>query len=372
MVAKKISILGIRGIPARHGGFETFAECLSLYLIEKGWEVTVYCQEDVGNTITESSWNSIRRVHIPVRQSGALGTMVFDAKAIKHALGEKRLFLTLGYNTAIFNVVQRVRGQINIINMDGIEWRRHKWGAVAKIWFWLNERVGCWIGNHLVADHPKIADHLATRVSRKKITMIPYGGDEVVEADVSSLRNFGVEPDGYSVIIARPEPENSILQMVRAFSSKKRGHTLVVLGNFSPDENAYHKQVMDSASSEVKFVGAIYDSVQVRALRFFCRYYLHGHQVGGTNPSLVEGLAAQCAVIAHDNHFNRWVAGQGASYFSDESDCSLLFDRILNDTAAVSDMKSASYQRYISLFTWQHVLGEYEALLSHWQTKVKA
>lgn len=181
-------------------------------------------------------------------------------------------------------------------------------GLIVKTWFWLNERAGCWIGNHLVADHPKIKEHLATRVSADKITMIPYGGDEVLEASESLLNPYGLLPNQFSVIIARPEPENSFLEMVRAFSCKPRNHKLVVLGNFTPDTNQFHKAVMSAASEEVVFPGAIYDAPVVQAFRFYARFYLHGHRVGGTNPSLVEALGAGCAVIAHDNHFNRWVA----------------------------------------------------------------
>lgn len=168
----KISILGTRGIPAQHGGFESFAEKLSLYLAKLGWQVTVYCQETGNGDIWESEWKGVQRIHVPVRQDGALGTIIFDLKATVYALQYDGLFLTLGYNTAVFNLLQRIRGQTNVINMDGIEWRRDKWGVIAKTWFWLNERIGCWVGNHLVADHPRIKDHLATRVSADKITKI--------------------------------------------------------------------------------------------------------------------------------------------------------------------------------------------------------
>ncbi|MNJ56354.1 hypothetical protein D3C77_518960 [compost metagenome] len=250
--------------------------------------------------------------------------------------------------------------------MDGIEWRRDKWGAIAKTWFWLNERAGCWIGNHLIADHPKIKSHLATRVREKKITMIPYGGDEVVSADANLLLPYGIEPGAFSVVIARPEPENSFLEMVRAFSSTPRQHKLVVLGNFTPNTNNFHRQVMSAASDEVVFPGAIYHAAVVQALRFFSRFYLHGHRVGGTNPSLVEALGAGCAVIAHDNHFNRWVAGAGAFYFKDESACAALFDILLKDDQAVSRMRAASKARFQERFTWDRVLREYEDLLISW------
>lgn len=369
MSNKHLIILGIRGIPAQHGGFETFAEKLSLYLVKLGWRVTVYCQESEGNSVSESQWEGVRRIHIPVNQTGSAATIVFDWKSVQCSAKENGLFLTLGYNTAIFNWLQRLRGQTNIINMDGIEWRRNKWSPVAKAWFWLNERAGCLIGNHLIADHPKIKEHLATRINENKISMIPYGGDEVVAADPSLLEKLGLKPNQFSVVIARPEPENSILEIVRAFSSKARAHKLVVLGKFHPDKSEYHRLVMAAASTEVIFPGAIYEAPIVQALRFFARCYIHGHTVGGTNPSLVEALGAGNAVIAHDNHFNRWVAGPNAAYFKDEGECEKIFDRLLSDDDAIIKMQEASKQRFHERFTWEQVLSEYEALLTQWHPK---
>ncbi|WP_455230116.1 DUF1972 domain-containing protein [Geopseudomonas aromaticivorans] len=365
----KLLILGTRGVPAQHGGFESFAEKLSLFLVEKGWDVTVYCQEVGWGAVSESVWQGVRRIHIPVRQSGAVGTIVFDWRATCHALSQNGLFLTLGYNTAIFNLLQRLKGQTNIINMDGIEWRRDKWGMLAKSWFWLNERAGCWIGNHLVADHPRIREHLATRVSAEKITMIPYGAENVSDADASLLLPYGIEPGRFSVIIARPEPENSLLEMVRAFSLVRRGHKLVVLGNFRPESNLYHREVLAAASDEVIFPGAIYDAPIVHALRFYSRFYLHGHRVGGTNPSLVEAMGAGCAVIAHDNPFNRWVAGVDAAYFVDEPACAELLESLLTDDAAIARMKAASSARFAERFTWDQVLREYEDMLVAWSDR---
>ncbi|MCY1275675.1 hypothetical protein D9M68_268280 [compost metagenome] len=367
----ELHILGTRGIPAKHGGFETFAERLSLHLAKKGWKVHVYCQELGSGKTSTSQWKGINLVHIPVKGDGTLGTIIFDWKATLHATKQQGLFLTLGYNTAIFNVIQRIFRQTNVINMDGIEWRRDKWGVLAKTWFWLNERAGCWIGNHLVADHPKIREHLATRISSDKITMIPYGADKLIDADIDLLSTYSIAPYGYSIIIARPEPENSVLEIVRSFSQKKRNHKLVVLGNFSLDKNKFHRRVVDAASDEVIFPGAIYDAPVVQALRFYSRFYLHGHRVGGTNPSLVEALGAGCAVIAHDNHFNRWVAGPGAAYFSDEATCARLFDHLLENTVALEQMKSSSLEKYHERFTWDQVLSEYEELLSNWHPKAQ-
>ncbi|CAM3945651.1 DUF1972 domain-containing protein [Vreelandella rituensis] len=365
----RLFILGTRGIPASHGGFETFVEKLAPYLVSHGWEVVVYCQESGKGSISETEWRGVRRIHIPVNQEGAAGTIIFDWKVTWNAFRQKGLFLTLGYNTAVFNLMQRLGSQINLINMDGIEWRRDKWGPLAKTWFWLNERAGCWVGNHLVADHPEIKRHLASRVSESKITMIPYGGDDVKSADEELLAPFDLEPRQFSIIIARPEPENSFLEMVRAFSSCQRNHKLVVLGSFTPQKNAFHRQVMEAASDEVIFPGAIYDAPIVQALRHFSYLYLHGHRVGGTNPSLVEALGAGCAVMAHDNHFNRWVAGAGAMYFKDEAGCAGLFDTLLENNDKVESMRAASKQQFYEYFTWEQVLQEYEKLLLKWLEK---
>ena len=365
MTEKTISILGTRGIPAAHGGFETFAEHLALYLVKQGWQVTVYCQEEGVGPIFEDVWQGVRRVRIPILASGAKGTIFFDRKSTMHAAGEPGLILTLGYNTAVFCVLYRLSGHKNLINMDGIEWHRQKWGAIAKTWFWLNDWAGCWLGNHLIADHPKIAQHLATRVNETKITMIPYGADAVESADVDLLAQYLLAPNRYAILIARAEPENSILEVVRAWSRRRRGMQLVVLGKYDP-AHTYQRAVKEAASDEVRFIGAVYDKATVAALRFYARLYIHGHQVGGTNPSLVESLGAGNAVLAHDNPFNRWVAADGAHYFGNEDECASVLDVLLENGDDIMRMKQAGKFRFLQAFTWAKVLGEYEALLLTW------
>ncbi|SEQ89726.1 Glycosyltransferase involved in cell wall bisynthesis [Nitrosomonas sp. Nm51] len=360
---KTLRILGTRGIPAQHGGFETFAEHFALFLVKKGWRVIVYCQEDAGTDTTCSEWEGIERVHIPVSQSGAFGTIVFDWKVTVHAAAHKDLLLTLGYNTAVFCVLFRLKGLTNLINMDGIEWKRGKWSLMARTWLYLNERAGCWLGNHLVADHPEIENHLATRVSRQKITMLPYGSDALTDCDAALLDAYGLQPGQYALVIARPEPENSILEIVMAFSRHIRRKKLMVLGDFDKASPAYREQVFAAASGEVVFPGAIYDAATVQALRYFATAYVHGHQVGGTNPSLVEALGAGSPVIAHDNKFNRWVAGPDNLYFENVDRCCELFDRIFADQDLCNAIRAANQQRHRTLFTWDTINQQYLQLI---------
>lgn len=362
---KTLRILGTRGLPAAHGGFETFAEHLALFLVARGWRVVVYCQDEGSGPVFEDTWHGVERVHIPVSQSGPKGTIVFDWQATAHAAKHPDLCLTLGYNTAVFCALLRLKGIPNLINMDGIEWSRMKWGPVAKLWFWLNDWAGCWLGNHLVADHPQIKVHLESRVSARKITTIPYGADAVVTSPVEPVLALGLEPGQFLTVIARPEPENSLLEIVQGFSAKPRGLQLVVLGNYS-DGNVYHRAVKAAASAEVRFVGAIYDKSVVQALRFHSAAYVHGHQVGGTNPSLVEALGAGNAVIAHDNRFNRWVVGDGALYFNGADSFARCMDKLAANPTKLNALRQHGLHRFNEAFTWPDVLRQYEVLLNRY------
>jgi glycosyltransferase involved in cell wall biosynthesis len=267
--------------------------------------------------------------------------------------------MVLGYNGAAFLPLLRLAGRQLITNMDGVEWKRPKWPLPVRAWFYLNEWIAAWTSQRLVADHPEIANHLETRRSREATVVIPYGGDPVERASLAPLEKFGLAPGRYLISIARIEPDNNIATMVRAFSARRRGVKLVVLGKLEAD-NPYHKEVRAAASDEVIFPGAIYDPQVVRSLRRHARAYLHGHTVGGTNPSLVEALWAGNAVIAHANGYNRWTAGAAAVFFNDASTCEAAISRLLADDLLVARLGAAARARAADAFQWSDVLAAYE------------
>ena len=358
-----INILGIRGIPAAHGGFETFAAQLAPWLVAHGHTVTVYCQEDDGEAGPwTDEWNGIERVHFCPKRGGAAGTMEFDLACVRHVLNRPGIDLVLGYNTAVFNILQRFKRRKIMMNMDGIEWKRAKWSLLAKIWFFINEVAGANICHVPIADHPEIARHVRAR-SLNKPVMIPYGSDRIDDADPKHAIELGLTPDRYLVSIARVEPENSILEVVKAFSALDTDAKFLVLGKFQED-NAYHNEVLAAAGENVIFPGAIYEPDIVSALRFHARAYVHGHQVGGTNPSLVEALGAGNAVIAHDNRFNRWVAGDAQFYFSDIASCQEQMRSVLETGTGLETEKAAARQRHQDAFRWEDILQQYETALA--------
>ncbi len=360
---KTVRFLGTHGVPANYGGFETAAENIARYLVARGWRVIVYCQAEGTGPIVEDVWNGIERVIIPVDLPSWRGTSRFDWLSIIHACQFRDMCLTFGYNTAIYNLRQRFLGIPNIINMDGIEWSRARWGALERTILYVNEKFALFLGDHLVADHPEIAKYLRKRVSGKRISTITYGADPLPYAPIEPLEALGLERRRYLTLIARPIPENSILDLIRAFSARQRNQKLVVLGNIVPDEDQYHRKIVNAASNEVCFAGPIYEKSAVQALRFHSTGYLHGHTVGGTNPSLVESMAAGSPVVAHDNKFNRWVAGDGALYFGSVESADEQISRLLEDRELRCRMRKSLLARFEREFTWEHVAAQYEQLL---------
>jgi len=357
-----VRMLGTRGVPASHGGFETAADNIARYLVARGWRVVVYCQVQGKGDITTDTWEGIERVLVPVEDTEWRGTAVFDLRAARHAAKHRDVCLTFGYNTAGFNLLQRVRRVPNIFNMDGIEWKRERWGLGKRAAFLVNERLACWMGDHLIADHPVILEHLAQHADPERITMIAYGAPAITDAPTEPVTALGLDAGGYSTVVCRPVAENSLLEIVRAFSATRRDHALAVLGNFRR-EMPYEAEVLDAAGPEVLFPGAVYEPDAIAAVRFHSRAYVHGHTVGGTNPSLVEAMGAGNPVIAHDNVYNRWVAGPEARFFDSRASLTAEFDEVLPDDEVLDRMGRASRARHAAEFTWDRIASQYEDLL---------
>jgi glycosyltransferase involved in cell wall biosynthesis len=350
-------------VPATHGGFETFADHLSRYLVARGWDVTVYCQHEGRGRPYRDDWRGVTRVIVPVSASGAAGTVQFDVVSTALSLRDRGVHLVLGYNTAFLNSALRLAGRRVVMNMDGLEWKRGKWSAAQRTWLRANEFIGAKTAQHLVADHPRIAEHLTGLRQARAITTIPYGSDSVTAADEAVPRRLGLEPGEYYLTVARIEPENSLLEIVTALSGGPEAKRVVVLGPFDPAGNGYHASIAAAAGPNCSFPGPVYEPTEVQALRFHAFAYVHGHTVGGTNPSLVEAMGAGNAVLAHDNDFNRWVAADGASYFRDAESLRAAASALEADPVTVRGMADANRARHASTFTWETVLAQYESVL---------
>jgi glycosyltransferase involved in cell wall biosynthesis len=289
--------------------------------------------------------------------------MKFDWRCTSHAKDQPGVALVLGYNTAVLGILLRAAGKPLFTNMDGIEWKRAKWPFHGRVWLYLNEWLGALSSTRLIADHPEIARHLARRRAARDIVMIPYGADPVLVASDTAVRELGLTPSKYMLSIGRIEPENNILPMIRSFVSRPGKFQFVCIGKLEPENNLYHASVIKAADGRVIFPGAIYEADRVKALRFYAGAYCHGHSVGGTNPSLVEALGSGNVIIAHDNCYNRWVAGDDQFYFSSDADCAAAFDVVEAGGELVEQAKFAARKRFDLAFHWGPILEEYLALM---------
>ena len=357
----KLAILGARGIPARYGGFETFAEQIAVRLVERGHEITVFC-EATENALEEHKGVKLR--YVLARNFGPLTTIAYDAACLWQTRSSFDVIYMLGYGSSAFCWLPRLWGTEVWINMDGLEWARSKWGAVARFYFRCAEKIAMRTANRIVADAAAIEANLASRHKRMPpCDVIPYGCELLDNARVEELAPLGLTARSYYLVVCRFEPENHVREIVEGFLASKSHAKLVLVGD-DKRTSKYVQLLRRYVDERLVFAGAIYDKAKIQALRYFCRAYLHGHSVGGTNPSLLEAMGCGNVVIAHDNPFNREVLGPSALFFSGPCEVATAIDAVDLGAMDLAALKSAVIHRVGQYYTWDRITDHYCELLS--------
>jgi glycosyltransferase involved in cell wall biosynthesis len=321
--------------------------------------VTVFCETD--EVRQPDRWQGVERIFLARRFGGAAGTIAYDLESFRR-VRPGSVALLFGYGTAIFQPLLRARRVPHAVNMDGIEWKRAKWGHAARWWLRLNEALAARVADVLIADHPEIALSIQTRFGRVP-EMIAYGVELPVTAarpDPSHPLLERYPPDGFDLVIARPEPENQIRLLLEGWQASGAACPLLVVGLFGSTD--YGRALMADFPT-AHFAGPIYDMPVLDCLRRRARTYLHGHSVGGTNPSLIEAMAAGALVVAHDNRFNRWVLGEGGLYFRDARDLAAILASPPTGVARAAHL-AAARARCEADFLWPHILARYETVVA--------
>ena len=358
----KIGIAGTRGIPNAYGGFEQFAEYLARGLHERGHEVWVYNSSD--HPYRQEEWNGIRIVHCKDLEPsiGTAGQFAYDFFCIMDA--RKRnydVLLQLGYTSSSIWHRWWPGNCPNIINMDGLEWKRSKYNAFTQRFLRKAEAWAAEHGDLLIADSIGIKEYLLKEYG-KPSTYIPYGADIFEDFDSSALSNLGVTPQNYYLLIARMEPENNIELILQGYLQSSQTLPFILVGS---TKNKYGKYLSQKYSKEnTRFVGAIYDSTIINNLRYFSRIYFHGHSVGGTNPSLLEAMGCQCNIAAHENEFNKNILTNSAYYFSKAEDVAAIIDGPV-DQVIISDRKNRNLEKIRDFYNWPKIINDYEKLFTN-------
>lgn len=360
----RIAILGTRGIPAGYGGFETFAEQLAVRLAARGHQVTVYAEAEGRPAGPDRKYRGVRVRERRRPHWGPASTLAYDSACLWDARQGYDLVYMLGYGAAWACWLPRALGTPVWINVDGLEWARSKWSAPARLYLRCMEWLAPRTATRLIADAQAIAARMQERYPRgAPCSFIAYGAEPVGQADPARLAQWGLEPGGYLLAVARPEPENHVLEIIEGCLLQPAALPLVVVGQVRADGSDYQRRLLALAGPRVRFIGGVYEPAQLQSLRLHAACHLHGHSVGGTNPSLLEALACGNWVIAHDNPFNREVARDAADYFADPAALAAALAAWSATPPAQRRARAARARQIIARhYTWEQIADRYEAL----------
>jgi glycosyltransferase involved in cell wall biosynthesis len=360
----KVAIMGTRGVPASYGGFETAVEEIGKRLAVRGYEVTVYCRNP-GQTITE--YEGMRLVNLPAIRHRMAETLSHTSLSTARAIIKDRPDVALVLNAGNAPLLKPLKaaGIPVAIHLDGLESKREKWrGAGARYYRWA-EKVAVKQGDEVIADARSIADHVQATYGRT-CTVIPYGAD-VIDPGADRLNELGVVRRDYHLIVARLEPENHVLEAVHGYTISDETRPLLVVGS-APYSQWYIDRVREVAgqSQSVRLLGAIYDQQLLDQLYANARTYIHGHSVGGTNPSLLRAMGAGAPVLAFDCEFNREVTDGAAFFWRDAESLAAILDEVADAEVddELADFAQAGRDRIAQHYQWDAVTDDYEALLN--------
>ncbi len=356
----QIGIIGTRGIPNHYGGFEQFAQQLSAGLAEKGHAVYVY--NSSLHPYKEKKYGQVHIIHCRDRENriGTAGQFIYDLNCINDS--RRRNFdvlLHLGYTSDSIWHRRWPKNTMHIVNMDGLEWKRSKYNHLTRRFLRWAESLAVKHADSLIADSPGIQQYIMEQY-RKESTYIPYGASIFENPDATVLRNYSIEASNYYLLVARMEPENNIEMIIKGYLSSNSSFPLLIIGSTA---NKYGAQLEKKYSGQqVRFLQAIYDPSILNNMRFFSRLYFHGHSVGGTNPSLLEAMACGCAIVAHDNNFNKAVLEDDADYFSTAKQITALVDAPANKEFR-SLRKQANLEKIKNRYNWKTIIEAYEGVM---------
>jgi len=363
----KIGIIGTRGIPNQYGGFEQFAENFSTRMVLRGHDVTVYTSHRHPFKGEHYKNVSLIRCYDPEYLIGTAGQFIYDFNCIRNCRSQNfDIILQLGYTSSTIWSWLYPEASILVTNMDGLEWSRAKYNKWTQHFLTHAEKWGVNHSDYLIADSKGIQDYLFKKYNAKA-ALIPYGADvyETKNKDKEILKELNVADNEYDLLIARFEPENNVETILKAYVGLKN-RKLVLVGNFKNtlfgrrmyNEYSYHNHLY--------FAGPMYDVKTLNILRHHSRVYMHGHSVGGTNPSLLEAMACDALICAHDNIFNRYVLGEDAFYFKSHVDLTTLVSEPLNKENHENWVHN-NKQKILNDYNWNSITEKIEEHFNQWK-----
>lgn len=357
----KIAIMGIRGIPANYGGFETFAEQIAPRLVELGHDVTVYGRS---NTIKykEPYYKGVRLIILPTITHKYLDTIVHTFLCSLHSLKENYdVVLSCNSANSIFAFIPRLTGQKVALNVDGLEWQRSKWNKLGQWYYKISEFIATFSPNVVITD-AKIIQNYYLQKYNKESAYIPYGSPVEKANTKQALEDFGVEPQKYILFVSRLEPENNAHLVVKAFEKVKTDMNLVVVGD-APYSTDYITNLKNTKDPRIIFTGYVFgDGYREFQSNAYC--YIQATEVGGTHPALLEAMGHGNCVLANDVPEHTEVLEDTGEYFNtkDPDNLRQQIQYLVDNPEIVSEKREMAVERIRKNYTWDKVTKDYESL----------
>jgi glycosyltransferase involved in cell wall biosynthesis len=348
-----IAIAGTRGIPARYGGFETFAEELARRLVERGHRVSVYCREQE----PAGQYLGAERRYLPTIRHKYFDTLAHTGFSTLHLLlHQVDVALYCNGANAIYTWLPRLFGMPVALNVDGLERKRKKWNALAKKWYHLSEWLSTFCPTRIVTDAAEI-ERYYRETYQASSTFIPYGAEM---GAVPWAPMLALEPQSYFLYVTRFEPENNPLLVRQAFEQVETTKQLALIGD-APYAHDYIRQVRDTKDPRIIIPGAIYGN-GYKVLQSHCYAYIHATEVGGTHPALIEAMGRGALILYLETLENTEVAGGvGLPFRADTLPHAIRTVLAMSD-AEREERRQMSLARVRERYSWEVVTDQYEAL----------
>ncbi|WP_081866101.1 DUF1972 domain-containing protein [Blastococcus sp. URHD0036] len=362
-----IAMVGTRGVPARYGGFETAVEEIGRRLADAGHRVVVYCRTVPGSTEQPlAEFQGMELVHLPAARKRSLETLSHTALSVAHLVTHRTdaAFVFNSANSPLLPVLRAARIPV-ATHVDGLEWKRAKWGGAGRRYYRMAESLAVRWSDALIADAQGIADYYEDAFAAPT-TLLTYGAP-IIRPGQDRLAELGLEPGGFHLVVARFEPENHVDVIVDGYTRSAAVKPLVVVGS-APYADEYTQRVHDLADDRTRFLGGVWDQELLDQLYAHSATYLHGHSVGGTNPSLLRAIGAGAAVTAFDCSFNREVIADAGRFFRTPEDVAREVEGVEADP--VKAARDGRRSRELALrYDWDHVAAGYEDLARRLATR---
>jgi glycosyltransferase involved in cell wall biosynthesis len=359
----RIAIFGARGIPAKWGGFDTFVTNLAPRLAAKGHDITVFCMPKYSQHDKPPVIDGVHLIYLPTIYGKTTETLLHELLSSLYALFRLRrfdIYYILGCRSTMVYLPHYWMRRTLVINTDGLDWIRRKWGWFARNFLRFNYWIARKIGKQLVSDSFELKKYYLENY-KKETVFLTNGGEIIEERHPEVVRKYGLEPGEYCLVACRMEPENNIDIIISEFSKTSLKKRLVIAGGANY-KSPYFEQLKRTDDCRILFLGPVYEEGHIEQLHLHAYLYLHGHEVGGTNPSLLKAMACGNIIIAHDVRFNREVLdGNGLMWDKNEGSLTArLTEADKNYKQYQKTLPGKCIERIRTCYSWDKVGRDHE------------